>query len=92
MEDKKAISFFGNVLHTLVKILNISRVFFSLHILLVHISTEWTRTVDTGDSGDINDVLGLRLLTKVLRSVLCELEDTCPLALVKDILVDLLVC
>ncbi len=71
--------------------MNLLGAVFGLDILLVDICPKRAWSIDGGNCRDINDVLWSGSLTKVLCSLLGELEDTCKLTLCEDVLVNLLV-
>ena len=74
-----------------MNILDILWPFFGLDILIIYVSRKWARSKNRCDSRNINNTARLGTNTELLRTVLSELKCPGPLALVKDILIDILV-
>ena len=91
LEDKISISLFCDVLVLLVDILDILRIILRLNIINVDICRERTRTIDGGNSRQVNQVLWFGFNTEALSTSLCKLEHSCPLSFVENVFIYLLV-
>ena len=89
LENHEAKCFFCDLAHIICQVFYAVWMFFGLHEFIMYTSRQWTRAIDRSDSRDINKVVWLHSLTKVLGSCFCELKDAHPLAFVKHVLIHL---
>ena len=62
-----------------------------LYIICVHASRQWAGTEDRSYRRNVNDACRLCSRTKTLGALFCKLEDSGPLALMKDVLINFLI-
>ena len=88
LKDQETKCFFGDLLYLGCKILDVLWAFLCINVILVDICRQRTGAVDGSNSRDINDVVGLYALGKVLSTIFGELESANEVALVENIFID----
>jgi hypothetical protein len=87
LKDQETKCFFSDLLHLGCKILDVLWAFLRINVILVNICRQRTGTINGSNSRDINDVVWLYTLGKVLGTRLGELECAYEVALVENIFI-----
>ena len=79
------------LLDNVVYMFDVAGIILGLHILLMNIGRQGTRSIDRSNCSKIDQTFRLGSLTEVLSSRLCELENACPVSLLENVLIYLLI-
>ena len=91
LEDQETKCFLCDLMRIIIEVFDMVWAFLCVHVFIMHICRQGTRSIDGCDSRHINNITRLRSHTELLSALLCELEYPSPLTSMEDVFIYLFI-